>query len=107
MALRAVVRQWSDDDGWGVLDCAETPGGCWVHYSAVAVPGHGTLAVGSPVWLEWERAEQDGYRFRATRAWPVGADPAQRSPPVIRGGAYSSRLDIAGDCGESYPNADG
>lgn len=94
MAVRAVTREWSDDGGWGVLDCAQTPGGCWAHYSAVAVEGHRTLTVGTEVWLEWETADQDGYAFRATRAWPAGTEPASEPPPVRGSGAYSSRFVI-------------
>ncbi|MGI8701473.1 MAG: hypothetical protein ACR2JU_09765 [Nocardioidaceae bacterium] len=28
MTSRATVRTWHDDEGWGVLDLPETPGGC-------------------------------------------------------------------------------
>jgi CspA family cold shock protein len=24
-----VVRTWSDEEGWGVVDCPSTPGGCY------------------------------------------------------------------------------
>lgn len=75
MATRATVRTWSSDEGWGVLDCADTPGGCWAHFSAVAVPGYRELSAGQGVELEWEVAEQDGYAHRATRVWPVGTEP--------------------------------
>ena len=30
-----VVRFWHDDEGWGVLDCPSTPGGCWTHFSVI------------------------------------------------------------------------
>src|SRR5687767_5224347 len=33
--VRATVREWHNDLGWGVLDSPETPGGCWIHYSAI------------------------------------------------------------------------
>lgn len=75
MAVDAVVREWHSDQGWGVIDTSETPGGCWVHFSHVAVAGYRELVPGQAVTLEWERAEQDGYRYRAVRVWPAGDDP--------------------------------
>ena len=40
----ATVRTWSDEEGWGVLDCAETPGGCFAHFSDVQMLGFRSLA---------------------------------------------------------------
>jgi cold shock protein len=59
-----------DDQGWGVLDSAVTLGGCWVHYSALEMPGYRTLTPGQDVSFEFEAADQDGFRFRATRVQP-------------------------------------
>lgn len=33
--VRARVREWHAEEGWGVLYSVETPGGCWTHYSAI------------------------------------------------------------------------
>ena len=92
------VREWHDDEGWGVVDSVETPGGCRVLFPAVAVPGPGRLTVGAAVHLEWEAAHQDGYDFRATRVWPLGAEPVD---DVIRvqgpSAAYRSHLEIRFD----------
>lgn len=66
----AVVRSWDDDAGWGVLDSAETPGGCWAHYSHVEAEGFRSLRPGADVDLEWEAPGQDGYSFRAVRVMP-------------------------------------
>ena len=65
--LRGLVRQWDDDEGWGVIDSSETPGGCWAHFSVVEVDGFRKLAAGEAVTFEFEAAEQDGFAFRATR----------------------------------------
>lgn len=27
------VRVWHTEEGWGVVDCPDTPGGCWVQFS--------------------------------------------------------------------------
>jgi len=75
------VRTWHDEEGWGVIDSPETPGGSWVHFSAVAVAGHRSHSPGQRVHLEWEQVvDQDGHRFRATRVWPVGAEPVETVP---------------------------
>ena len=74
------VREWHDDEGWGVLDSDATPGGCWTHCSAVLVAGYRTLAVGQEVRLEPEVADQDGYAFRAVEAWPAASTPVRDLP---------------------------
>jgi len=34
------VREFYPDEGWGVIDGPDVPGGCWVHFSAIAVAGY-------------------------------------------------------------------
>lgn len=97
MSSRAVVRVWPADEGWGVVDCLETPGGCWAHLGAVAVPGYRSLQPGQEVELEWEAADQDGYAFRATRVWPVGADPVETPADTGPEGGMGSTLTIVFD----------
>ena len=70
MVTVAVVRVWHADDGWGVVDCPQTPGGCWVHFSNVQVAGYRALAVGQHVDLEWEEPGQDGFAYRAVTVTP-------------------------------------
>ncbi|KUH38978.1 MULTISPECIES: cold-shock protein [Streptomyces] len=69
------VREWRDEEGWGVLDCPETPGGCFGHYSAVEMPGFRALAPGQRVELTWEAPgfRQDGYDYRALTIVPLPA----------------------------------
>jgi CspA family cold shock protein len=66
-AVVGVVRVWHHEQGWGVVDAPEAPGGCWVHSSAVEATGYRELRAGQQVLLEVEAAEQDGFRYRATR----------------------------------------
>ena len=66
----ATVRSWDAGEGWGVLDSAETPGGCWAHYSVIDMDGYKTLDAGQQVGLQWESPGQDGFEFRATRIVP-------------------------------------
>ena len=64
--VRATVREWHDDLGWGVIDRPETPGGCWAQFTAMETPVIGyldgatvsecrTLSAGDSVELEWRR----------------------------------------------------
>ncbi len=87
------MREWHDPEGWGVLDSEATPGGCWVHFSAVDVPGIRRLAVGDAVRFTHEAADQDGHAFRATAVRPDGQAPSHL-PPEDQGpsAAYCSRL---------------
>lgn len=52
--VTATVREWNDEEGWGVLDSAETPGGCFGHYSDIRAVGFRTLSAGQRVDLAWE-----------------------------------------------------
>jgi cold shock CspA family protein len=68
------VQMWNDEEGWGVIDSAQTPGGCWAFYSDIVGEGFRTLAVGATVTLDWEQVtDQDGYRYRATRVEQHGS----------------------------------
>ncbi|MES5821859.1 cold shock domain-containing protein [Streptomyces sp. RG80] len=70
----ATVREWRDEEGWGVLDCPETPGGCFGHFADIegSDSGFHTLSPGQQVDLEWEAPgfKQDGYDYRAVRIVP-------------------------------------
>ncbi len=69
MATIATIRVWHDE-GWGVVDSPETPGGCWAHFSDVPGSRYIAFAPGDPVWLDWESPGQDGYPYRATQLRP-------------------------------------
>jgi CspA family cold shock protein len=67
---RGTVRRWSAGEGWGVVDAPDTPGGTWVAASAVE-RNHGMpLRAGQTVALEFEVADHEGFRYRATRVVP-------------------------------------
>jgi CspA family cold shock protein len=89
------VREWHHEDGWGVIDCPEAPGGCWAHFGAVLVPGYRTRRAGQSVELVLEARGQDGYAFRAVEVWPTGQTPVRSIPgPFGPSAAYSSTLHI-------------
>ncbi len=92
MSSVGIVRTWNGEDGWGVVDSAETPGGCWTHFGAVAVTGLRGLSPGQRVEIEWEKADQDGYRFRARRVWPAGEEPAPAEMASGESSAYRSDI---------------
>ena len=70
--VSAVVRVWHAENGWGVLDSPDTPGGCWAHYSHIEMDGYKRLENGQVVQLQWEAPGQDGFDFRAVRVVPSG-----------------------------------
>jgi cold shock protein len=97
MTVVGVVREWHQDEGWGVIDSDETPGGCWAHFSSAAVPGYATFTAGQAIWLEWESPGQDGYPFRAARFWPYEADATGTVVGREPGDAYRSELSLSFD----------
>jgi cold shock protein len=71
VTVHGTVRFWLYEEGWGVIDSARTPGGCWAHFSAVEVSGFRTLQAGQSVEVDWEPADQDGYAWRALSVRPA------------------------------------
>ena len=69
MASIGTVRTFDADLGWGAIDGPDVPGGCWVHFSAIAVDGFRTLTRGQQVSFRAERARQDGFAYRAVKVW--------------------------------------
>jgi CspA family cold shock protein len=76
MTSRGVVRFWKGEDGWGAIDCVETAGGCWVHFSEVEMDGFRALDPGQEVDFEWQKSTGpvEGFVFVATQVRPVQAD---------------------------------
>ncbi len=66
----AVCRLWNGNEGWGVLDSPETPGGCWTHFSHIDMAGYRSLDEGQRVQLQWRAPGQDGYDYAAVRVIP-------------------------------------
>jgi len=58
--IEASVRERHDGLGWGVLDPAETPGGCWVHFSNIPGRERGPSA---------ERGAGEEHRSRLNIEW--------------------------------------
>ena len=69
-AMAGVVRWFSADEGWGVIDAPGAPGGCFVHFSVIDMPGCRQLRAGQRVRFTCERPGQDGCAYRALGVWP-------------------------------------
>jgi cold shock CspA family protein len=66
LVIRAVVRHWYDDEGWGVADAPEAPGGIFLHFSFIDGEGYRSLREGEVVELRLEGPlpfDQDGCRW--------------------------------------------
>jgi CspA family cold shock protein len=69
---RAVVRRWHEEEGWGIADAPEAPGGIFIHFSFIEDEGYRSLSEGEVVELTLEGPlprEHDGCQWegRAVR----------------------------------------
>jgi CspA family cold shock protein len=87
--VKATVRHWYAEEGWGVVDCPETPGGCFVHFSNLEMAGYRELAPDAEVGLEWEAPgfKQDGYDFRALKVRLRFAEPGSEARATSASGS--------------------
>ena len=67
------VLQWNEEAGWGVIESPEFDGPIWTHFSHIEPADRNTSPGGfrrlrpdDTVDVTAERADQDGYRWRAT-----------------------------------------
>jgi CspA family cold shock protein len=75
MTYTGVVREFYPEEGWGVIDGPDVPGGCWVHFSAIAMEGYRQLASQQAVSYRAETAHQDGFNYRAIKVWTGDVEP--------------------------------
>jgi CspA family cold shock protein len=97
MISRGVVREWDRDQGFGVLNSEDTPGGCWVWFSSIVMDGYRELTVGAHISFTHETVAQDGYDYRAVLVWPPDVRPGTPPTPRVSEGpsaAYQSTLTI-------------
>jgi cold shock protein len=66
---RGTVKFFKADKGYGAISSPELPQGCdaWVHFSAIQMGGYRYLDAGDKVEFDYEAAQQDSFRFVATR----------------------------------------
>jgi CspA family cold shock protein len=96
MSVRGVIRLWHEDDGWGVVDAPQTPGGCWASFSTLAAAAFWEPQEGEPVEFEFEVFPQDAFAYRAMRMWPFGTAPVDRTPEAP-GSAFGSAFTVEFD----------
>ena len=71
-AVAGVVKWFDADEGWGIVKAPEVPGGCFVHFSNIEMPGYRQLQAGQRVLFTFEQPGflQDGFSYRALTVWP-------------------------------------
>ena len=106
MRTTGTVSEFDEVEGWGVIDTPLTPGGCWVGFAAINMPGYRRLRAGDSVVVDIETANQDGFEYRAIDVWPEGVEPGTQppdtdpSPETAPSAAYRSRLILTNDDGQ-------
>ena len=70
----ATGREWSDEEGWGVLCADEAPGDIFLHFSNIQMDGYKSLKPGEQVEVEVVEAlpKVEGCRYAASVARPLG-----------------------------------
>jgi CspA family cold shock protein len=63
--VRGTVKEWHDDDGWGVLVSAAAPGEVWAHLHMFG-DGYTAVTAGDAIEFELIATDQDGFSYRAT-----------------------------------------
>ncbi len=91
------MRTFDADEGWGVIDGPDVPGGCWVSFSVIAMEGYRALEPGQQVSFRAESASQDGYAYRATKVWTEATEPPDQPQTWGNSQAYHSTLTLTFD----------
>jgi cold shock protein len=65
------VREWDDEQGFGVIDSDDTPGGCGAVFAVIQAEGYRTLRPGQLVRFRFIAAPQDDRNFRAVEVIPA------------------------------------
>lgn len=75
-----VVKFFKAEKGWGAISSPELPEGldAFVHYSAIEAEGFRAFEAGDRVEFDYRPAQQDSFRFVATRARRIEPRPSNR-----------------------------
>ena len=65
MEHHGIVSAYNADEGWGVIDADDFPGGCWVHFSVIDMIGYKVLHVGQRVIFTVGKGTIEDYNFVA------------------------------------------
>jgi cold shock protein len=71
--LSATVREWRDEEGWGIVSSADVPGDVFVHFSVIEMDGYKSFKPGQQVEVKVEGpgVPVEGCRFAASVARPL------------------------------------
>lgn len=94
MGEMGIVREWHGEEGWGVIDSVDTPGGCWTHQSHLDMEGFRVLHPGQQVDLTFDAHGQDGFPYRAIRVQVPGVPPAKAFEGNDPSDAYGSHVTL-------------
>jgi CspA family cold shock protein len=75
--MLGTVKNWNDEDGWGVLIAPDLPGEVFVHHTHIRQEhGYRTLGAGDPVVFAYDELGQDGCEYKAiwVEQLPRGSD---------------------------------
>ncbi len=97
MASSGTVRAYSTDEGWGIIDGPDVPGGCWVHFSVIAMDGYRYLVAGQTVSFRAESGAQDGFAYRAVKVWTGDTEAVELRREDAESTAYDSTLALTVD----------
>lgn len=65
-------KWFREENGYGAIATdATAPFDVWCHFSAIEMEGFKALAPGQRVEVEYERADQDSFKYRAIRVRPL------------------------------------
>ena len=81
---RGRVRRYAVEEGWGIVDSDDTPGGCLVQVLDIHTPT-GTISAGDEVDFEWEPLPRgvDEELFRYATLSVRRAGTANSPPPAL------------------------
>ncbi|MGI3783116.1 MAG: cold shock domain-containing protein [Janthinobacterium lividum] len=84
------MKFYKTEKGWGAITSDAVPeGDAWVHFSVIEGTGYRELTAGELVDFDFEPAQQDSFRYVATRVRRVAAGPA----PTLRRRGDSVRIE--------------
>jgi CspA family cold shock protein len=70
---RGTVKEWNDDEGYGVLVSPEVPAEVWAHFIHIqGQEGYRSLNAGDAVEFEFREPGQDGYSYAAVWVRRIG-----------------------------------
>lgn len=80
------VRQWNEDEGWGVIESSSFDDAIWAHFSSIDPASHRNkaggfrlLRAGDRVSFTAEQAEQDDFHWRTK--WILSEEDGESEEP--------------------------